>query len=361
MALAPKVKQATVNETLRDRGIAHAVYLEKLKSSEAALVLAHYTDDVVPDLIAKLTARLLKIEERGYDIGPDVTKRLQEMLEVMQETVDAWTSGLSSDLADRVVKIGQAEVGWQADLFRTVLPVAWDTVVPAVGIVKAAILESPIDGVLLEDIVGRLSAGTKANVEKAIRIGITEGESVPKIAARLKQVTDFSGTTAEAVTRTAVGHASNAGRSSFYQENADLIKAVQWHATLDTRTCPSCGALDGKTFDIDKGARPPRHINCRCTTSPVIRSMKELGFDLADFPLSTRASMDGQVPGTTTFNQWLKGMPADVQDDALGKTRGALFRTGKVDVKDFVNQQGDTVDLKSLRAREAKAFEKAGV
>lgn len=356
MAVAPKAKPTTINESLRDRGIAHALMLERLKQEEAAKIVAHFREEVLPDLLAKLTARMARIDDRGFDLGPATTKRLQDTIELMQEAVDAWTSGLSADLAEKAAEVGHAEVGWQRDLFTRILPIEWDMVMPPLAAVRAAVLESPIDGTLLSSIVDRLGAGTKTGIEKAIRIGISEGESIPKIAARVQSAGDLTATSAEAVARTAIGHASNAGRSSFYAENTDIIKGVQWHATLDTRTCASCGALDGKLFPVDSGARPPRHINCRCTTVPVLKSMRELGLDLDDFEPTTRASMTGQVPAALTYNEWLKRMPAEMQDEALGKTRGGLFRTGKVDVSDFVNARGDSYDLAELRKREAAAF-----
>jgi len=35
--------------------------------------------------------------------------------------------------------------------------------------------------------------------------------------------------------------------------------------------CDLCAGLDGKTFPVDGGERPPLHINCRCTVVPVIK------------------------------------------------------------------------------------------
>ena len=361
MAVAPQPKRATVNETLRDRGIAHAVFLERQKVAVAARVVEVLRDEVIPDLVAQLTARIVRIEDRGFDLDPKATKRLQETLELMEETVEAWTSGLAGELAEESTNIAAAEVKWQDDLFHQVVPIAWDTIVPATSILAAVVAESPIDGVLLADIVGRMESSVKVALEKAIRIGIAEGEAIDKITARVREATGFMESSAEAVARTAVGHASNMGRTQYYSDNGDIIKAVQWVATLDTRTCASCQALDGKTFAVDKGARPPRHINCRCTTVPVLKSLRELGFNLDDLPPSTRASMNGQVAGTLTYNQWLKRMPPSIQDEALGPTRGNLFRTGELDVQDFVSRTGDPYTLDELHKREKSAWAKAGL
>lgn len=361
MAVA-KAKPVTVNETLRDRGIAHAVMLERMKRGEGERLLATYRDEVLPDLVDRLTNRLARIEQRGIDLDEAGTQRLRDMIELMQVTVDTWMTGFASDLADRSGEIGVAEVAWQNDLFKATMPITWDLVVPAAEFVRATIVESPIDGVLLEDMVQRLSDGTKREIERALRIGIAEGESVDRMIARLRRVSDYSVASAEAVVRTAVGHASNTARSAYYLDNQDIVKGVQWVATLDTSTCVSCQSLDdGKIYPVTSGPRPPRHINCRCTTVPVLFSLRELGFNVNDFPPATRASMNGQVPQSTTYAEWLDRMPAGIQDEALGPTRGKLLRKGELSVKDFVNPQGELFLLEELKEREAKAWAKAGL
>jgi hypothetical protein len=69
---------------------------------------------------------------------------------------------------------------------------------------------------------------------------------------------------------------------------------------------------------------PPRHFNCRSRLRPVTKSFKELGVDAAEVPVSTRASMDGQVPADITFNQFLKKKPKSFQDALLGPKRAEL-------------------------------------
>ena len=361
MAQAPKAKPATVNETLRDRGIAHAVYLERLKRQVANELIAELRDEVIPELVELITGRLAGMEARGMDLPSSATKRLQDMLEVMETTVEAWTTGLSKEIVDHAVEIAGHEVDWQDGEIQRAIPFKWDTVIPPSTILHAAVVQSPIDGVLLEEIVERLSDQSKKAIERAVRLGIAEGESIDRIVSRLKDATDLTTSTTEAVVRTAVQHASNIGRAAYYNDNQDLIQAVQWVATLDTSTCSRCQALDGQKFALQAGPRPPRHIQCRCTTVPVLRSLKDLGFDVEDFTPAERASMNGQVAASLTYNEWLKRMPPSIQDEALGPTRGRLFRSGDLDVKDFVDRGGDPYTLDELHKREQAAWAKAGL
>ncbi|MEA3537602.1 MAG: phage minor head protein [Pseudomonadota bacterium] len=352
---------ASANERLRDRAIAHAIYLERLKGHETREIMQFIDDDLLPDLIAKLEARLRRIDSRGLDIGPVSTDRLRKMIAAMQEVVQSWTSGLAAALVEKIERIAVAEAEWTREAINFASGIAIDVVLPGPAMLTAAVLETPIDGVLLEDIVKRLDAATKNALAQAIRIGVVEGETIPQITRRVRTVMKTTRSTAEGVARTAVGHISNAARARTYAENTDILKGVQWVATLDTRTCLRCQSLDGKVYPLDRGARPPRHISCRCTTVPVLKSWREMGLDADDMPAGTRASMNGQVSGSITYNDWLKRMPAAVQDEALGKTRAALFRGGSLSISDFVDRQGQTYNLDTLRAKERAAFEKAGI
>jgi len=153
---------------------------------------------------------------------------------------------------------------------------------------------------------------------------------------------------AQAMTRTAVNHTATNARELMYTKNQDVIASVQWVSTLDGRTTPICQARDGMTFPVNEGPRPPAHINCRSCTVPVTKTWRELGFDVDEAPESTRASFDGQVPEKTTYNDWLKGQDAKMQDSILGPGRGELFRQG-VSVDKFVDlESGKPFTLKEL-------------
>ena len=166
---------------------------------------------------------------------------------------------------------------------------------------------------------------------------------------------------AEAMVRTSVNHTVNVARTDTYGANSDVIKGIQWVATLDSRTTMICASRDGQVYPIDSGPRPPAHINCRSSTAPVLKSWKEMGISLSEAPEGTRASMDGQVAVSTTYQSWLEGKSAAFQDDILGPTKGKLFRDGGLTLDKFVDRNGAEYTLDELRRREADAFAKAGL
>lgn len=71
--------------------------------------------------------------------------------------------------------------------------------------------------------------------------------------------------------------------------------------------------------------------------------------------------MDGQVPDSTTYGEWIKGQSAKRQDEVLGPARGKLMREGGLSLDKFYNDQGKTLTLDQLRERDAASFAKAGL
>ncbi len=120
----------------------------------------------------------------------------------------------------------------------------------------------------------------KVNAE--IMQGIVQGESIPKIANRLQNVTEMNRASAVRNARTTVTSAENKGRLDSYHEAEEMgivLKKV-WMATHDPRTREAHIELDGVEVDVDEpfvneygeimypgdpDAEPANVYNCRCT------------------------------------------------------------------------------------------------
>lgn len=88
----------------------------------------------------------------------------------------------------------------------------------------------------------------------------------------------------------------------------DGVARYEWLATLDTKTCEHCQALDGKTFEVGKGVvgvnMPPLHCFDRCTTIPSYPDE-----DLSEDTRVARNKTTGksyELPATTTYKEWLE-------------------------------------------------------
>ncbi len=146
--------------------------------------------------------------------------------------------------------------------------------------------------------------------------------------------------------------------------NQDIIKAVVWSATLDTRTSAPCRARDQKQYSVPEhkpighslpwGGGPGRfHWRCRSHQTMVLKSNKELGIDAPDVMMKngTRASMDGQVPANLSYGDWLQKQSAARQDEILGPGRAKMLRDGKLKFEDMYGSKGQYLTLAQLQAK----------
>ncbi len=350
------------NDIIQDRIIRHMVMLEGLKNRQAKEVLKFLNEDIIPDLLNQLEARYAKIEKFGFDRGKETTKRLEALITELS-TVTGRFKELKANTREELIALARQEAEWQTGVFNEESGVDLNLETITATQLKEAVFAKPFDGRTLDEWFERLEESARTRLTQELRRGVTEGLTTQQIVRRIKNDGYLKITRAqtEAVVRTGVSHVANAARDALYNANADIMAGVRINAVLDTRTCPTCAALDGKVYPLNKGARPPFHVGCRCTASPVTKTWRELGIDVDEIPDSTRASMNGQVPSDITYNEWLKKQPADIQEIALGKTRAKLFRAGGLDVQNFVNQNRVQFTLADLRKREAGAFSKAGL
>jgi hypothetical protein len=91
----------------------------------------------------------------------------------------------------------------------------------------------------------------------------------------------------------------------------------------------------------------------------VLKDADELG--LKKIPAGKRASIDGQVPASTTYGQWLKRQSVEVQENVLGVAKAKLFRDGGLPIERFTDVNLKPLSLDDLRELEKSAFERAGL
>ena len=123
--------------------------------------------------------------------------------------------------------------------------------------------------------------------------GILQGESMDKIAKRLRNVQEMNKTQAIRSARTIVTGAENKGRQDSYKraEKDGIVMKREWIATNDSRTRHWHAKLDGVEVDIDEpwenefgkimfpgdsSADPANTYNCRCSMRSVVKGFKKV-------------------------------------------------------------------------------------
>ena len=348
----------TANDELRDRAISHQIYLLRYQAQ-----LVREITDTLKEVEADLRQQLAQLPSERQ------AERLEAQLVGIRALIAASWDVARAQLNENLAELAEYEASHQEQVIRDSVPVELDFVMPAPQMLVAAVEAKPFEGRLLNEWIDRLEEDSYLRIRDAVRMGFIEGESYDQITKRVigtKALKYTDGVLAlnyrqtQALVATAVSHTANTARQTFYSDNTDVIKGVQWSSTLDARTTPVCQSRDGKVYPVDSGPRPPAHMRCRSTTVPVMKSWRELGINLDEAPPGTRASMDGQIADTETYQTWLKKKSAAFQDEVLGPTRAKLFREG-MDLDRFVDQSGKEYTLAQLRSKDATLFKKAGI
>lgn len=356
----------TANGELLDLAVRHQLFLTRLSQHESTHLLG-FMLEAHDDLSIKISRRLDRIKMRGRGSAQG-TKRLKLLLAGIKEMTEAIHEQAMGQLAPRLVEIGQAEIKHAAGSIATASPVKIDLIMPPARVLTDIAMAEPMSGLAIKGWFDKLTRFQVEGVDRAVRLGVAEGETTNQIMRRIRGtqaakyrdgVLGGSRRHAQAIVRTAVNHTTTRSRDALYGRNEDVVKSVRIVATLDSRTSPICQSQDGKVYMVGSGPRPPFHINCRTTTAPVLRSWKEMGIDLKEAPAGTRASMNGQVPASVTYGDWLKRQNATIQNEALGTTRGAMFRTGDLEITRFTDRKGRAFSLDELKRRESDVYDAA--
>lgn len=370
---------ATVNEQMQAASIGHAVDLQHLSNAEVRKVMR-----LLNSVDADLRVKLMEAIER---LGPDsyTTRHLNTVLASVYELNKSVYASIGEAMAESVVSIGQYEAGYQGALFAKVIPaqvlaqVRLSTV--SLAQVRGIALARPFQGRLLKEWMGDLEAGRAAKIRDGIRMGMVEGQTTGQIVRRIMGtkaqgyadgIIERSRRDVESMVRTAISHTAQGVRESYYKANSDIVAEVSWLSTLDGRTSAPCRLRDRLIYTNDDDHAPvghkvpwlsgpgKLHWCCRSTSTPIIASYEALK-QAKGLPEGVRASMDGQVPQSTNYGEWIKSQGAARQDQVLGPARGKLLRDGGLDLDQFYNDKGKLLTLDQLREQDAAAFGRAGL
>ena len=174
--------------------------------------------------------------------------------------------------------------------------------------IRAAV-ENPLTKIAVKGIYQNGLTGIRRTVTQ----GITRGLSYRKMAQDMKEFLDRSASGYMRIARTEGNRAAVKGQLAHYEKAEDLGFELEktWIATLDMRTRPSHGYMDGRTANeegkfnlngylvdgpMDDALPAEEVINCRCR---VVERVK-------DFPPEKRRIRDEGVQPYQTYNEWAK-------------------------------------------------------
>lgn len=394
------------NQELFDAALRHQVALRRY-GDRTLKKIREFLEEQDRDLVEQIRPRLARILSLKKGQGA----RLEELLRESKRMRDAVNAVLSKRLRSELFDLSKAEAAHEKAILTKSVPIEMNVASASVGRLKAVVTSRPFEGRLLREWFQGLNASDKANLSQALRLGIANGEALDNIVKRIvgtranrysDGVLSLSRRNAESLVRTAITHVSNAARSEVWDANANIIWGLRWTSTLDGRTSKICQARDGDVALIGgsqksvpsgtdllspQGARPPAHIKCRSLMvallspegilgdRPFVRDARTPRQRDVDFAKEAKASAGeswgrmsaaernrrvaavrkkwgdeniGQVPASTTYEDWIRRQPEEFQDATLGPTRARLFRSGKLSLSEFVDVGGRTRTLDEL-------------
>lgn len=351
---------------LIDVFVRHQVYLERLKAG----MIGDF-DPVMRKIDRAITDALTKAHvDKVLDLK---INQLQKLIDSIVGIEDKLLGTYARDLTKSLNRFSVYEAQWAESALKNALASSVEVNAAKQGLAWAAAKTQPIQatGQLLEDFTRSWSTREILRTEAIIRNAHAQGWTVQQTTLAVRGtkranyadgILSYVQRDTDALVRTSLQHVSNAARSVTWESNEDIVEGVRFIATLDSRTTLQCAALDQRVFPLDKGPRPPIHINCRSTTIPEMAETAKL---LGSTTRAAKGDVGGRVSGNQTYYDWLKNQPAGFQDTAIGVKRAQLLRDGGLSAKEFarlnLGRNFEPLTLDEMRSLDPDAFDRAGL
>ena len=354
----------SVNDDVLDATIGHSVDLTRLESNLGA--------KVTKELKALEKSLTKALSNSDIDVGNSVLqrKRMAALLAQTKKTISDSYKAIAEMQDNNLATLAKVSEGQAVDIINTSMKASVVSMGMSEQTLGAIASNTLIEGAPSREWWSGQKVGLQKSFKNTIRQSMLAGETTSQIVAKVRGtkalgykdgIMQSARSKAQALVRTSVQTVANEARMRTYAQNDDIVKGVQWVATLDGRTSSLCQQLDGKRWDTNKQPinhsmswqGPTAHWNCRSTQIAILKSWEELDSKkkFNEVPESTRASMDGQVAAGQNYEQWLETKDIDFQKEVLGAKKWDLWRKGKLVPKDLVDQSSNPLSLKAIEEK----------
>jgi hypothetical protein len=297
--------------------------------------------------------------------------RLIAMLEEAQLMHQAITENLSTKAAGYIAEAGAFSykqinniTSWDGRVKD------FDNVSMGIGSIKQLVTEQTLSGKKLDEWIGSALAPDIDEIKAAITTGRIQGKGFAAVVSRLQNELSIpkgskDAKDLESVVKTYVQSMAVKAQEDVYAANKDIVEKVEWSAILEAGntktgrgTCPRCIALDGSQWETDDYSRPPcpLHVRCRCILLPVTKTWREMGFDIDEmekayspwFVKDEKGKKIEQGRTDMSYHEWFASRGPQFQDNAIGPRRAQLYREGKLQLVDMVDNKGNLILLEDL-------------
>ena len=353
-------------DTSIDILLRHQVYLQRFGSHEANQFESYLkdADKIIRDILSRYPDEIPTKADLN-DIGRELRARIDPVYSAYTEQLMLDLEGLSGSEADYTVAaidddlVADVDSVEHSSVWRQTLarPVTTGTTARFMQAMLSDFTAQEIDRVNQVVVSGFYEGKTTSQIARSIR-----GTKKNRFTDGILNVTSRN---AGVIARTAVNHTATQAKMAVYKKNGRLIKGWVFSATLDSRTSGICRGLHGTEWPTGEGPEPPQHFACRSATLPSYDKRLSLMGDVPMNQASVGADGAEVVRAPDNYYEWLKTQPLYFQQDVIGKTKTKLLNDGGLTTEEFrkltITNFGDPLTLDEMRAKDAKAFDKAGV
>lgn len=365
----------SVSDKILNEYISHGVDITRLEA-DLQRIIKRYLERIKKELSEKIVT----LSEESYR-----SRKYQKLLKAVNESLASEFSNLTSISNGYLEEFAGIESEFVNSSFNTVLKTTIFSKSLNPVVLKELATKSLIQGAVNADWWKRMSESTQNKFSDQIALGMSQGEALSDILQRIRGtatgkfttyidkagktkrwmefkggIMDITTRDAEALARTALQTVSANVREKMFKQYPKVIEGFQQNSTLDNRTTLHCSGYDGLTWDLDHNpvghsfvyVPLPAHWRCRSNMVPWLKKWSEIDSRIKDdFPESTRASMDGKVPGKMKYENWFDTISEKRQLEILGPGRLKLYQNNNLGFTDMIDQKGNPLTIIELKRK----------
>lgn len=261
-----------VNDFMMKYAVDHKLDYATVTQMLTPIDLAEYNEKIqeLHAMYRDTKSEYIKIEIERLKARSKIT-RLRALQDAINVELCKVTHEYQMTLEDTLIGLFSDQYAKACELMGVMAPG-----IPREAIIK--IIEYPYAGRMYSDNIWRNKDNLVNFINQEITVGIIRGESIQKIARRLRNETKadtlrLAQSWAERLVRTEINYAMNQAHLKGYKDSG-VVEKYEFIAAHDKRTSKLCRDLDGEMFELSKAVvgenYPPMHPNCRSTVVPVL-------------------------------------------------------------------------------------------
>lgn len=276
--------------------------------------------------ISDLEELIIEIEERLKSIKSiHSVRNANEYLAELEELIADYIDEYETHMKMVATSISEKESNWYAALILGVY--ALNVVIPEKLDKNISLIPYSTTNTI-KSFASSMKQKLNNTVKNSLNTGVFWGYGGDQLVENIEKPLDSIKRSISTETQEMVQSFVKVAQRQIQKENKKIFTGYKWCSILDSRTCELCAELNGTVYkDISTVPFIPVHYKCRCSTISFIQEEAEPDWD--------------------SFSSWVENLDEEDQLDVLGRKRFDLWKSGELEITDFVND-GRKIKLKDL-------------